>query len=192
VIPALWLLGRQDRSCPGSSVRFAWSANGQHFNSVCRSGVPGVETETAKVCCGSTCRVRHRDRPRHQSLGGNYGWIVLFRFSFISGRYPAQIPHVLTIREYVYALVYGAVAVADRVAVWILLGLLAWRRRQDPLLIVVSFAVLAHFLLYPSPEDRYLVWAYVITGIVLIRSFDEQNRQTGVAALTHEDSVRLL
>jgi len=123
---------------------------------------------------------------------GNYGWIVLFRFSFISGRYPAQIPHVLTIREYVYALVYGAVAVADRVAVWILLGLLAWRRRQDPLLIVVSFAVLAHFLLYPSPEDRYLVWAYVITGIVLIRSFDEQHRQTGVAALTHDDSVRLL
>jgi hypothetical protein len=33
---------------------------------------------------------------------GNYGWIVLFRFSFISGRYPAQIPHVLTIREYQY------------------------------------------------------------------------------------------
>jgi hypothetical protein len=27
---------------------------------------------------------------------------------------------------------------------------------------------LAHFLLYPSGEDRYLIWAYVVAGVSLI------------------------
>jgi hypothetical protein len=30
---------------------------------------------------------------------GSYSWVVLFRFSFIGGRYPAQVPHMLTARE---------------------------------------------------------------------------------------------
>jgi hypothetical protein len=103
---------------------------------------------------------------------GNYGWVALFRFSFISGRYPAQIPHVLTAGEYVRGLWRGAFAIADQVAVWIILGILAWRRRRDPLLIVAGCAAAAHFLLYPSGEDRYLIWAYVVAGVSLIRSFD--------------------
>jgi len=102
---------------------------------------------------------------------GNYGWVVLFRFSFIAGRYPAQIPHVLTAREYLRCLASGAAAIIDQVAVWALIGLLAWKRQRNPLLIVVAFAVVAHFLLYPSAEDRYLVWAYVVAGTILIRSF---------------------
>ena len=103
---------------------------------------------------------------------GNYGWIVLFRFSFISGRYPAQIPHVLTLREYIHGLGNGAYAMADQVAIWVLLGILAWRRGRDPLLIVAGCAAAAHFLLYPSGEDRYLIWAYIVAGVSLIRSFD--------------------
>jgi hypothetical protein len=103
---------------------------------------------------------------------GNYGWIVLFRFSFVSGRYPAQIPHVLAVGEYVRGLWRGAYAIADQVAVWILLGILAWRRRPDPLLIVAGCAAAAHFLLYPSGEDRYLIWAYVVVGVSLIRSLE--------------------
>jgi hypothetical protein len=26
--------------------------------------------------------------------------------------------------------------------------------------------------MFPSPEDRYFIWAYIVTGIALIRSFD--------------------
>jgi hypothetical protein len=107
---------------------------------------------------------------------GNYGWIVLFRFSFIGGRYPAQIPHLLTVGEYIHGLLRGAYAIADQVALWVLLGILAWKRRQDPLLIVAGCAVAAHFLLYPSGEDRYLIWAYIVVGVSLIRSF-EPDRQ---------------
>jgi hypothetical protein len=103
---------------------------------------------------------------------GNYGWIVLFRFSFISGRYPAQIPHVLTLREYIRGLWNGAYAMADQLAIWVLLGILAWRRRPEPLLVVAGCAAAAHFLLYPSGEDRYLIWAYIVAGVSLIRSYD--------------------
>jgi hypothetical protein len=107
---------------------------------------------------------------------GNYGWVVLFRFSFIGGRYPAQIPHVLTAGEYVRGLWRGAYAIADQVAIWVLFGILAWRRSRDPLLIVAGCAAAAHFLLYPSGEDRYLIWAYVVAGVSLIRSFDADMR----------------
>lgn len=112
---------------------------------------------------------------------GNYGWIVLFRFSFVSGRYPAQIPHVLMVGEYVHAFLRGAYAILDQVAVWILLGVLAWRRRPDPLLIVAGCAAAAHFLLYPSGEDRYLIWAYIVSGVSLIRSFEANQPPRGVA-----------
>jgi hypothetical protein len=66
---------------------------------------------------------------------GNYGWIVLFRFSFIGGRSPAQIPHTLTLGEYIRVLARGIYTILDQVAAWLLLGVLAWKRGRDPLLI---------------------------------------------------------
>jgi hypothetical protein len=103
---------------------------------------------------------------------GAYGWVVLFRFSFIGGRYPAQIPHSLAVREYLSAFARGALAVADRVAIWLLLAIVAWKRSPNFLLILVGAAAAAHFLLFPSPEDRYLIWAYIVTGVLFIRSFE--------------------
>jgi len=102
---------------------------------------------------------------------GNYGWVVLFRYSFVSGRYPAQIPHALTFREYFSAFASGAAVLATRVSLWMLLGILAYRRAPNRVLLVCAAAVAAHFLMFPSPEDRYLVWAYTVVGIFVIRSF---------------------
>ncbi len=103
---------------------------------------------------------------------GSYGWIVLFRFSFIGGRYPAQLPHVLSLREYFSALIRGAFVIFSHLSIWLLMGILAWLRRPVVLLPLIGIAALAHFLLYPSPEDRYFIWAYIVTGIALVRSFE--------------------
>ena len=104
---------------------------------------------------------------------GNYGWIVLFRYSFVSGRYPARLPHALTFREYFSALISGMTVIVTRVSLWLLLGILAYRCQRSRVLVVCVSAVAAHFLLFPSPEDRYLVWAYIVVGIFVIRSFGE-------------------
>ena len=101
---------------------------------------------------------------------GNYGWIVLFRYSFVAGRYPAQIPRTLTVREYLTALVHGGGVLLTQFSLWLLLGLWAWMRRPNRLLLVLAVAVLAHFLLYPSPEVRYLLWAGIVAAAMLIRS----------------------
>jgi hypothetical protein len=103
---------------------------------------------------------------------GNYGWIVLFRFSFIAGRYPALIPHALTLGEYLSAFGRGAEVIFSQFSLWLLLGLLAWKRRPRPLLAVACVAVVAHFLLFPSPEARYLTWAGIVAAVMLIVSFD--------------------
>lgn len=101
---------------------------------------------------------------------GNYGWTVLFRFSFIGGRYPAQLPHTLSLREYIRAFAVGATSVLPQVAVWLLIGLWSWMRRPNPILLVVASAALLHFVLFPSPEARYLTWACIISAVLLIRS----------------------
>jgi hypothetical protein len=115
---------------------------------------------------------------------GNYGWIVLFRFSFIGGRYPAQLPHTLTLREYLSALVRGVSVVFSHVSIWMLMGILAWLRRPTNLLVLTGLTALAHFLLFPSPEDRYLIWAYIVTGIILLRSFEGVHSRAGHGAGT--------
>lgn len=175
IVPALWLLDRQ-----------LWAPLVLLFLSL------GVRTDNVLLLLAVLAWLAFdRKIPRWLATGlaalalgivlglnhwaGNYGWIVLFRFSFVAGRYPAQIPHVLTVGEYLKSFVNGVTFIAAQVAVWVLIGLLAWRRQPNPLLIVVGCAVAAHFLLYPSPEDRYLVWAYVVVGATLIRSLDQGN-----------------
>jgi hypothetical protein len=102
---------------------------------------------------------------------GNYGWIVLFRCSFVDPlRWPAGAGHSLSLREYTSALVRALTTIAVHVTLWVLLGILAWMRRHDRVLIVVAVAAAAHFLLFPSPEDRYFLWAYIVAGVSLIRS----------------------
>ncbi len=111
---------------------------------------------------------------------GSYGWIVLFRFSFVAGRYPRQASDTLTLREYFTVLLHGAFAICTHISIWLLMGILAWLRRPSNLLLVVGVAALAHFLLYPSPEDRYFIWAYIVAGIALVQS---NGKRSGAANL---------
>jgi hypothetical protein len=108
----------------------------------------------------------------------NYGWAVLFRLSFFGGR-AATVAHSVTIHEYLVQCARGAFSVFPQLALWILLGIVAWCLRPSPFLVVTATAALAHFLLFPSPEARYFIWAYIVTAVALIsslrlRSFQEQ------------------
>jgi hypothetical protein len=103
----------------------------------------------------------------------NYGWAVLFHWTFLSGyRSPADIPPNVTVREYVSAVLQGLEHLFSYVALWILLGLAAWchSRSCRSLLAVAGLACAAHFLLYPSTEQRYLIWAFVVIGVAFIDS----------------------
>jgi hypothetical protein len=117
-------------------------------------------------------------------MAGNYGWMVLFRYSFIGGKYPANLPHALTAAEYGSAFLAGVGPALTQLSVWILIGLWAWMRRPSPLLWVASAAVIAHFLLFPSPETRYFMWAGILVAVMLISSFSE--RETGKTLVAGE------
>jgi hypothetical protein len=104
---------------------------------------------------------------------GNYGWVVLFRFSFVAGRYPAEIPHTLTLSEYLSAFGRGAGLILGQVSIWLFLGLLAWIRQRNALLVVAGTAVLIHFVLFPSAEVQDLMWAGIVAAVILMRSVDE-------------------
>ena len=103
---------------------------------------------------------------------GNYGWVILFRYSFLGGRYPLQQSHTLAFREYCNALIAGTGVILTRISLWLVLGILAYCRKPSRMLLVTGATVAVHFLLFPSAEDRYFVWAYIIAAIFLIRSFE--------------------
>lgn len=119
-------------------------------------------------------------------FSGNYGWSVLFRYSFIGGRYPADIAPLVTWREYFSTLARGLGQVGGQeLALWTLIGVAAWRWlpqsfRPRQLLIPVACAAIARFLLFPTPEDRYFSWAYLIVGALFIEAIDHSPRFVGV------------
>ena len=105
-------------------------------------------------------------------FSGNYGWRVLFQYSFIGGGSPADIVPRFGLAQYLGVVARNAETIIPQVAIWVLLGIVAWKWSSPDrgLLIPVWAAVVAHFALYPSPEARYLVWAFIVTGVVFVRA----------------------
>jgi hypothetical protein len=103
-------------------------------------------------------------------FSGNYSWPVLFQFSFIGGRSPAEIDPRFSAAQYLGVAARSAETIIPQVAIWALLGVVAWKWSSPyrGWLIPVWIAVVAHFVLYPSPESRYLVWAFVVTGVIFV------------------------
>jgi hypothetical protein len=98
------------------------------------------------------------------------GWLVLFRTSFIGGRVtPDAIPG-LTIREYAMAFAHGAWSLIGQISLWGVLALVTWRMTRNSLLIIATAAALVHFILFPSPELRYLLWYCLLIGTLFIQA----------------------
>jgi hypothetical protein len=107
-------------------------------------------------------------------LAGNYSWAILFRYSFIGGRSPAEIPAYIGIRDFSRVFAANCQVIAPQLAIGILLGAVAWRRQQNqrPMLLVVALSAFSHFVLFPSPEIRYFVWAYLLSGVAFIAAME--------------------
>jgi hypothetical protein len=114
------------------------------------------------ISAGSVSLINH--------FSGNYSWPVLFQFSFLDGRSPAEIIPHFGITQYLEVAARSAETIIPQVAIWVLLGIVAWKwvPSVSGLLIPVWITVVAHYLLYPSPESRYLVWAFVVTGAIFV------------------------
>ena len=103
-------------------------------------------------------------------FSGSYSWPVLFQYSFMGGSSPAEITPRLGVVQYIGVAAHSAETIIPQVAIWALLGLVAWKWSSPGrgLLIPVWTAVVAHFALYPSPESRYMVWAFIVTGVIFV------------------------
>ncbi|MFY9844056.1 MAG: hypothetical protein ACLP0H_22345 [Terriglobales bacterium] len=103
-------------------------------------------------------------------FSGSYSWPVLFQFSFIGGRSPAEITPHFGVAQYLEVAAHSAETIIPQVAIWALLSIAAWKW-DSPYrgwLIPVWIAVVIHFVLFPSPEARYLIWAFVVTGVIFV------------------------
>jgi hypothetical protein len=118
-------------------------------------------------------------------FSGNYGWSVLFHYSFIGGKSPAEVSSHLSLREYAVAFAKGLAEIGgQQMSIWILLGIAAWHwlpRGFQPrgLLLSVALASLARLLLFPAVEDRYFAWAYLIVAVCFLKAMPSSTAQSG-------------
>lgn len=109
-------------------------------------------------------------------LSGNYGWRVLFHYSFIGGRYPAEITPHINVGQYVRIVLENLVSLGPQLAPWLLLGIAAWMlsRNERGSLIPIGAASLLHYLMFPSGESRYFAWAFLLIGVIFMRAISER------------------
>jgi hypothetical protein len=112
-------------------------------------------------------------------LSGNYGWRVLFHYSFIGGKYPAEIIPQISLGQYAHVFAANAELIAPQLAPWLLLGVAAWilRPAHREFLAPIAAGSLLHYILFPSSESRYLTWAFLLTAILFVRALaNPENR----------------
>jgi hypothetical protein len=118
-------------------------------------------------------------------FSGNYGWSVLFHYSFIGGKSPAEVSSHLSLREYAVAFAKGLEEIGgQQISIWILLGIAAWHWLPQGiqlriLLLPVALASLARLVLFPAVEDRYFAWAYLIVGVCFLKAMRSSTAQSG-------------
>ena len=113
---------------------------------------------------------------------GNYGWQTLFMNSFC-GIYSFSATPPLTLTKYLRAIGQQAILIpAQQMPIWIILGCAAWKWAEEfrPLLACAALAALLRFALFPSPDDRYFVWAYVIVAAAFIFALSKNRGYTSV------------
>lgn len=173
-IGALWLISEHQQDVAGIALLFL--SLGLRTDNILillavlawRALEKRIPVYVAGICAiGATAVVLSINR-----WAGNYGWTVLFRYSFIGGGSPAQMAHSLSIHEYLSAFAAGFGTMLAQLSIWLLIGIWASIRRPDPLLLVAATAATAHFVLFPSPEIRYLVWAGIIAAVSMLRTMD--------------------
>jgi hypothetical protein len=110
-------------------------------------------------------------------FAGNYGWRVLFMNSFVHFYLPEETPR-LTVPMYLRAVGQGLTFIpGELLPLWIVLGAAAWRSGNPlfrPLLLCAAGASVVRFALFPCPDDRYFVWAYVIVAAAFASCWDEK------------------
>jgi hypothetical protein len=102
-----------------------------------------------------------------------YPWSVLFYHSFVEklsdpSGFHAYITPAAYLRQVAAA---GVSMTVGYLAIYVLLAIVAWRTREGRLLVApLAAGAMAHFLLYPSEEERLLLPFYLIAAIGAARS----------------------
>ena len=106
------------------------------------------------------------------TLAGNYGWSVLMHFTFVGGKYPAEISTGISLSNYLHAFAANASSLISQMAVGILCAVAAWQLKSQERMFLLPVAVACglHYALFPSGEARYLLWASLVASIIFIRA----------------------
>lgn len=112
------------------------------------------------------------------TFSGNYGWKVLFQYSFVGGKYPAELAPQISLAQYAHVFVVNAESLAPQLALWVLLGVVAWNLdvMDRRFLIPVGVACSLHYMLYPSGEARYFTWACLLSAILFVRAVSNRDK----------------
>ncbi len=120
-----------------------------------------------------------------QHFSGNYGWAVLIAHNIHPLVAPAEYVGRLSALQYFSYLAQGAKGILVMTSVWVFLGVGAWKlnRAMRPLLLISAAFAVIHIVVFPVPEDRYFLPAYLLTSVVFASSFARKQQMAPVPAV---------
>lgn len=106
-------------------------------------------------------------------VSGYYGWSAVMYHSFV---HPILDPihHLqrITATEYIKALRTCALQVVySPTPVFVFMWLIVWRKAMGKIRLMLALAAvwsIVRLLMFPNPDDRFFVWAYLLVGITML------------------------
>jgi len=104
-----------------------------------------------------------------------FGYRVLVQHSFIRPEIePLTHPVLITFAGYLHALAGLRAIPYTFMPVWLLVSAALWKLMPKGSIFrecfgVVGFYIIVRLLIFPSPDDRFFVWAYLLAGVALIQ-----------------------
>jgi hypothetical protein len=106
---------------------------------------------------------------------GAAGWRVIMQHGFVKPVIePISHPVLISFSGYLHALAGLKAIPYTFMTVWILVGAAVWKQLPRKsifrdLLPLTGFYIVIRLVIFPNFDDRFFVWAYLLSGIALIR-----------------------
>jgi len=139
----------------------------------------------AVLAVGSVMTISH--------LAGNYGWRMLLYYTIHHFPDAGEIVPQFGAKDYLNFLYLGGRSLpsSSEFALWAMLGVMAFRRSSADvrqLLLVAGVSWGLRFLMFPSPQDRFFAWAYLLAAVAFLNAYLQPAATTGHDETTGSDA----
>jgi hypothetical protein len=108
-------------------------------------------------------------------IAGLFSWRIIMQHGFVKPVIePINHPVFISFAGYLHAIVELRAIPYSFMTVWLLVAVAAWKLLPSgslfrDLLPIVGVSIVVRLAIFPNPDDRFFVWAYILAAVALIQ-----------------------